>query len=431
LRALGFPGRASIRQASTNAQAIVRAHATLVDYDEAKTARDWAKAADALNGCSSDDIRTRVALLTHVEKVEVYAAAPGYARPVFEAIGAADGDAAWLGAKRRGDWQMAAWWLNGFSNADIATRVSTLSAAEQTQLNTGAVAKLGPGATRITTALFNLSPVPGAIPSEDYVVPFDRNPLSAPGERIIMHGEFTHAHQADYQLVWTAVGGTFDSAGGATTKTIAGLHSGNLDFFVNSTWDGVSTVQVDLGVQRKSDFAMVRTYTWTFGRKTAIPTTITQTEAQTDQALPAAGAVYHYTLGPPIAPPGTDSYLHQTILERFGTMTSNIHLADLKPAWRSAHPGIATDADIVRHFFGDPGRNGTFTVSAGDRIADRHGGGLPPLADVQAALTTMMDVWVELPQTYEATPGVALGNFIIRRTLKTSGAMFVAKRSVP
>lgn len=43
------------------------------------------------------------------------------------------------------------------------------------------------------------------------------------------------------------------------------------------------------------------------------------------------------------------------------------------------------------------------------------------------ALTTMKEVTCDLPQTYSASPGTTLGNFTIRRILKTSGDKKVKK----
>src|SRR5690348_6430117 len=57
-----------------------------------------------------------------------------------------------------------------------------------------------------------LAPTP---PTKKYLAPFDRNPHSAPGERIIFNAEYEHATPDDYQLVFSGTNGTFDSAGGA------------------------------------------------------------------------------------------------------------------------------------------------------------------------------------------------------------------------
>jgi hypothetical protein len=106
-------------------------------------------------------------------------------------------------------------------------------------------------------------------------------------------------------------------------------------------------------------------------------------------------------------------------------------MAELKPAFQTAHPEITSDADICAHFFGTSSSNGTFTVDASDQVYDQHGGGVPDLADFQAALVTMKEITCDLPQVYEVTPGVALARFNVRRILTVGGAKMVAKSKVP
>lgn len=86
--------------------------------------------------------------------------------------------------------------------------------------------------------------------------------------------------------------------------------------------------------------------------------------------------IYNYKVGPDLGKDGKDDYLHQTILEAFGTRSSNLKVADLKPDWAKSH-GITTDQAITDYFFGTRSDNGTFTVSAGDRFQDQHTGGVP------------------------------------------------------
>ena len=262
------------------------------------------------------------------------------------------------------------------------------------------------------------------LPSADYIVPFDRNPLSAPGERIIFNARLGHAQPADFQLVYTGLGGGFDAAGGADTKTIPGLSSGNLFFFINSTWDGTTAVTVQLQVQRIADKTIFHTFNWTFNQKPYFPTTITQQNGEGERPLPSA---YSYKIGPDRNGDAVDDYLHQTILERFEQRSCNITLAELKPEFRRAHPEITGPAQITAHFFGTSSNNGTFTVSAGDMIYDRHSGGMSDLSVFQAALITMKEIHVDLPQIYEAEPGVALGRYLIRRILKTDGTKKMRK----
>lgn len=262
-------------------------------------------------------------------------------------------------------------------------------------------------------------------PAATYIVPFDRNPLSAPGERIIFSAEFSDPSPAGYQLEYTGVGGHFNSASGPVTLTIAGLTSGNVNFFVQSPWDGVATVQVVLRVRKISDNSVVQTEIWNFGLKARYPTTMTQREGTGERDLPA---VYNYDIGPAVPGATAPFYQHQTILERFGNWTlANVAPADIKPAYRTAH-SLNTAADVSQHFLGNyAGSNGTFTVNANDRIADQHGGH-PNLSNLVTNLAAPKDVEVALPQTYEARPGTALGNYTVTRVLKADGTTWKVKK---
>jgi hypothetical protein len=267
------------------------------------------------------------------------------------------------------------------------------------------------------------------VPALTYDVPFDRAPRSSPGERIIFNERLTYPLPHDYhKLVYTATGGGFDAAGGAASKTINGLTSGNLDFFIDAAWTGAAAVTVKCEVKTRSTDLVVRTIDWTFSKKTTVPTEMRQIEGEGRVALPG---VYSYKLGPDIGTAGGPDYEHQTILERFGARTCNITMAELKPAFQTAHPEITSDADICAHFFGTSSSNGTFTVDASDQVYDQHGGGVPDLADFQAALVTMKEITCDLPQVYEVTPGVALARFNVRRILTVGGAKMVAKSKVP
>lgn len=265
-------------------------------------------------------------------------------------------------------------------------------------------------------------------PTRGAVIPFDRAPLSAPGERILFNDTYDHATPSDFELQYAATGGTFDTATGAASKTVAGLASGNVSFFIGSAWDGTTPVSVTLAVRHRASGTVVLSDTWNFGKKPYFPTTITQNEGEGEVAL---GSVYTYKVGPDRGGDGADDYLHQTILETFGQRSCNITLAELKPEFRTAHPEITSPETITAHFFGTASNNGTFTVSAGDRIADRHGGGMPDKAVFEAALTTMKEIHVELPQTYEAEPGVALGRYLVRRILKLDGSKKLRKMRQP
>lgn len=262
-------------------------------------------------------------------------------------------------------------------------------------------------------------------PSVAYIVPFDRHPLSAAGERIIFRGNFIDPFPASYQLEYSATGGHFTSAAGPTTRTIPGLTSGNVDFFVPSPWDGTTPVQVVLRVRKRSDNSVSHTETWDFGVKARYPSTITQREGTGEVNLPG---VYHYDIGPAVVPYRAPFYEHQTILERFGNWRlANIAPPDIAAPYRTAH-GLTSAAAVSQHFLGNyAGNNGTFTVNVNDRIADQHGGA-PDLSNLISHLATPKEVEVALPQTYEAQPGRVLGNYTVTRVLKSDGTTWKVKK---
>lgn len=262
-------------------------------------------------------------------------------------------------------------------------------------------------------------------PAATYIIPFDRKPKSAPGEQIIFGAVFTDTRPNDYQLVWTGVGGDFNSAGsGNKSVTVPGIVKRNLYFFIDANWDKKSAVSVKLELQKKADSSVVQSETWTFAAKTTVPTTVTQRESDSERALPS---IYSYKCGPDLSGDGKDDYLGQTILEEFGSNRSNLTVADIKPAYAKAN-GLTTDQLVTNHFFGaNAGTNGTFTVSAGDLFQDQHGGGMPDKATFEAALVAMKEIYVDLPQVYSAEPGKPLGKYTVRRILKSDGTRKLKK----
>ncbi|HEX8108128.1 MAG TPA: hypothetical protein VF516_10400 [Kofleriaceae bacterium] len=268
---------------------------------------------------------------------------------------------------------------------------------------------------------------PGAVsdaPTASYIVPFDRSPLAAPGERIICRAEFTGGTASEYEIVYTTTGGHFTTATGPTTCTIQGLTSGNVNFFVPTPWNGTDAVSITMQLKKKSDGSVVQTETWNFGKKAYYPTTMTQREGTGEVDLPGR---YTYDIGP-ARPSGTAPfYEHQTILEWFDNWSiSNIAPEDIREAYRTAH-GLTSTAAITTHFIGAyAGNNGTFTVNANDRVGDRHGGN-PDVENLASNLTAPKDIEVALPQTYEAQPGTALARFMVTRVRKTDGSWKVKK----
>src|SRR5690349_14639758 len=101
-------------------------------------------------------------------------------------------------------------------------------------------------------------------PRATYLVPFDRSPLAAPGERIICSAEFEGGTASDYEIAYSTVGGHFTSASGPTTVTIQGLISGNVNFHVPTGWNGTDAVSVTMKLKKKADGSVVQTETWNF-----------------------------------------------------------------------------------------------------------------------------------------------------------------------
>ena len=97
----------------------------------------WRTAADALNGFNAADINTRLAGLSHAQRVSLYGAAPDWATPVLDGVARVDLPAAFDGALGRRAWTKAAVHLNGFDDADIGTRVAALSAEDRAALRAG------------------------------------------------------------------------------------------------------------------------------------------------------------------------------------------------------------------------------------------------------------------------------------------------------
>lgn len=261
-------------------------------------------------------------------------------------------------------------------------------------------------------------------PRATYLVPFDRSPQSAPGERIICSAEFAGGADADYEIVYTTVGGHFTTASGPTTVKIQGLISGNVNFFVPSPWNGTDAVTITMQLKKKADSSVVQTERWSFGKKSHYPTTMTQRQGVGERDLPAS---YDYDIGPARATGSVPFYEHQTILETFENWSiRNIVPADIAEGYRNAH-GLTSTAAITAHAIGAyAGSNGTFTVDSADQITDQHSNH-PNVDTLATNLVNPKEIEVALPQTYEAQPGTALGRYTVTRVRKTDGSWKVKK----
>src|SRR4051812_19514192 len=97
-------------------------------------------------------------------------------------------------------------------------------------------------------------------PVASYIIPFDRNPKSSPGEQVILGAVFTDPKPNDYQLVYTCAGGEFNAAGsGSTSQAFPGISKRNLNFYIDSKWDKKSAVTVKLELQKVADKSVVQT----------------------------------------------------------------------------------------------------------------------------------------------------------------------------
>jgi hypothetical protein len=265
-------------------------------------------------------------------------------------------------------------------------------------------------------------------PTAGTLIPFDNAPLSAPGERIIFNLTWTPSSGAEYhEIVMTASDGKF-AAGGAATKTITGLVSDNVDFLIPAAWTGATALTVKVDVKPRGSATVLTTKTWTFNKKPRFPTTMTQKEGEGEVAL---GTVYEYKIGPAVAGKTAPFYQHQTILERFPGGTCNITPADLTDAFKAANPGLTDSEKINTHFFGGSGSNGTFTVSADDKIWDVHSGIMSTKADIEPNLKAWKEIHNDLYQVYEAEPGKTLGKYTIRRIIKADGSLALKKFKTP
>lgn len=269
-----------------------------------------------------------------------------------------------------------------------------------------------------------LSAQPVNQPVPQALIPFSLTPEGLGGEKIIFSSSLTDLNPGNYRLEYAAVGGRFDNRGGPANKLVPGLDSGNVYFYIASTWMGTTPVTVRLDVRNIVTNNIEFTQTWTFARRKSIPTKMEQIDSEKGFPL---GKVYTYQLS---GPKGTENYHEQTILERFSQNTCNIDMDDLKPRFKAAHPDIRTARDITNYFFGGPGDNGTFTIDNLNRVYDGHGGGLPTRPAVQAALKIDKVVHSDLPQIYEAAPTKTLARYRIRRILRTDGTDLVQKSKV-
>jgi hypothetical protein len=270
-------------------------------------------------------------------------------------------------------------------------------------------------------------------PTKLYQCPFDNDPQSSPGERIIFNGRYQFAPPAGvphyHEIEYTATAGaSWDAPGGPTTKTFSSgpgpnrIDTGNENLHIDAAWTGAAPITVTMSVRERSTNHVIQTRLWTFTKRATPPTDITQTETDGERPLPSQ---YNYTLGPDLTP-GAPDYQHQTILESFTGWGTTLAETEFTPAWLSTN-SVASTADINAKFFSGPVNNGTFTIDANDQILDGHNGWQAPLKTLWDGLKVKKDVPVETTQTYSAG-ATTVGRYTLRHILKADGTTYVMRK---
>jgi Domain of unknown function (DUF4157) len=277
---------------------------------------------------------------------------------------------------------------------------------------------------------------PPPTPTEVHNLPGSVTPVSAPGEEILFTSVFSSTAPSAFETVYTGVGGHFDRPdSGPQEKKSPGTGSANLAFFIDSTWDGTTPVTVNMQIRSLSGGVIAARKDWKFSKKSYFPTSIRQFESEGEKSIAPGGKEdYLYVLGPELGPDGKPrSYQGQTILERFEPQACNISVGEMKPEFKAAHPELTTPEQLATFFFPDASINASFTVDKkaeqADAFEDTNGENNLNLAarPLFNALIAMKDVRFDKPQIFEAQPGVTLGRYIIRRSVKRNGAMTIAK----
>jgi hypothetical protein len=243
----------------------------------------------------------------------------------------------------------------------------------------------------------------------------------------------TGPYEIEYQVDRDA---DFLTAGSGNKKHIdPTLQSRNIYLFIENSWRG-RTITVtatikdkalpatppDIGTTKDAD----HTITWTIiGRANACPTGLKRV-AGPGQVWTPAPARYTYEAMPEINPPGRPNYENQTVLESFANTKANgFTMADLKAAWKAAHPTLNTP-DKVANFLYGVSNNGTFVFNNRDRITDRHDGFGTTSPFEPVALNRASGVGYQKDQTYSCA-GTSIGACLIERRYSTVSGIRVRK----
>jgi hypothetical protein len=121
-------------------------------YQAAVRSSAWDQAAVYLNGFSDADIETKVGRLSAADRAAMRRAAPAWATRVTSRLLDAD----YREAIAAGTWGQAALCLNGFNDVDIGVRLGRLNPAQLLELKQGALISMPGWSSRIVAAINRL-----------------------------------------------------------------------------------------------------------------------------------------------------------------------------------------------------------------------------------------------------------------------------------
>jgi hypothetical protein len=247
-----------------------------------------------------------------------------------------------------------------------------------------------------------------------------------------VESEGTGPYEIDFKV---SGNGEFDSAGsGLNSKQIASLNSGNVSLFIKSTWDGKTTITVTATVKDNAqplsatDKGSVKdpdkVYTWNLvARKKNCPASLKKVYGPAATAWTKTEAIYGYMAMPDSGTTGRPDYQGQTVLEKFGSVSSlGFTMRDIEDSWKTANASLTTPDMVAAHIWGS-GLNGTFVFDSQDIITDKHSGFgiVPPYPFKTTAYEDGDGVGWRLMQQYVCGGVVISTHTIDRRFTKANG----------
>jgi hypothetical protein len=264
-----------------------------------------------------------------------------------------------------------------------------------------------------------------------------RAPLAWKGDYSVKikltNAKFTGGTDTEKTLTATRIGaGRFFLAGNDVAITTADPWAGDVKVVLEVT-DTITipdTVTLETGGTVNDLRDAVTTLTITWGKATAIPTTMdakTQKPPDIGDTVTTNTLQVWYQFGPGPHP----AYVGTPVMELFGACTSNLALTDLTPALQATHDPAWTLAQWNTYFF-NSGNNVTFAIGTDDYIVDSHGGAIfggkdPGLTAAGKGRT----IYFDLPQTYQCPPGTAIGKAWTIRRQRTKDAEFQMRKWSP